>query len=174
MLLPQNGVLSRDPEICIPLTTHNNARYCDSRFNEPFDLRYTSNVASMPDVWDLIAHPSSIISHSVAILRHWRTLKIFSHVHNPNSLSILTPKHIFPPTPLIPTLLIQLHTTQRCAHLQPLKPLDHAWLSVTCPRLAVPHHHRPQTFARKLRRCEYRTNTCAVSSWIALFWHTQR
>lgn len=89
---------------------------------------------------------------------------------NPDLLPIRTRHNILPPTPAIPTPLIQRHTTQRRAHLQPRKPLR-LGVPLQRPRLAVPHHHGPEALARKRRVREDCPNRGAVSRWVALCGH---
>src|SRR5690242_1161094 len=48
-------------------------------------------------------------------------LQILHHMTNANALPIRTLHDILPPTPHIPTPLVQRHPAKRCAHLQPLK-----------------------------------------------------
>jgi hypothetical protein len=91
---------------------------------------------------------------------------------NPNSLPIRTPHHILPPTPHIPTPLIQLHPAQRRPHFQPIEPLR-LLISLSSPRLAVPHHHGAQTLAGERGMGEDGADAGAVGGGVALGGHAQ-
>jgi hypothetical protein len=69
-------------------------------------------------------------------------------MHHPNPLSIRTLHHILPPTPSVPTLLIQRNPAQRCAHLQALESRNRAWFPCARRGLAVSHHQRAEAAAR--------------------------
>ena len=101
-----------------------------------------------------------------------RLLQILDHMHNPNPLSIRTPHAILPPTPHIPTPLIQPHPRQRRPHLQPLKPVR-LLAALRRPRLAVPHHHRPEAAPRERRRGEDCSDRGPVCQRVALRGHAQ-
>ena len=94
-------------------------------------------------------------------------------MQNPNPLPIRTLHHIHPPTPHIPTPLIQLHSTKRRPHFQSLEPFRLTRLPFPRPRLTIPHHHRAQAFPRILRTREDCSYARAVNGWIAFFWHAQ-
>jgi hypothetical protein len=91
---------------------------------------------------------------------------------NPNPLPIRTPHHILPPTPYIPTPLIQLHPAQRRPHLQSIEPLR-LLIPLSSPRLAVPHHHGAQTLAGERGMGEDGADAGAVGGWVALGGHAQ-
>ena len=95
-------------------------------------------------------------------------------MQNPYPLPIRTRYHIHPPTPHIPTPLIQLHSTKRRPHFQPLEPVRLIRLAFPCPRLTIPHHHRAQALPRILRTREDCSYARAVNGWIAFLWHAQR
>ena len=91
---------------------------------------------------------------------------------NLDPLSVRTPHHILPPTPLIPTPLIQLHPTQRRPHLQPIESLR-LLIPLCSPRLAIPHHHGAQALAGERGVGEDGANAGAVGGGVALGGHTQ-
>jgi hypothetical protein len=100
------------------------------------------------------------------------SIQIFNHMTNFNPLPIRSPHHILPPTPLIPTPLIQLHPTQRRPHLQPIAPLR-LLIPPRSPRLAVPHHHSSQALAGERGVSEDGADAGAVGGGVALGGHAQ-
>jgi hypothetical protein len=96
-----------------------------------------------------------------------RLHQILSHMHDPNPLSIRTLNHILPPTPAVPTLLIQRDPAQRRAHFQALEARDRAWFTRQRGGFAVPHHQRAEAAARVGGRGEDCADGSAVCGGVA-------